>query len=193
MIDTIREIGVFMLAAQAVVHFAPGRQYEKYIKSVSGIIILLLFLKPVLQLAGAVWEEPQVLLEKWEGLADMPDFSALSQTDGVTDEVAARMETELQERLNRELTEDEYFVSRVSIRLVQEPGAETGTLLPEITVFMREQVGEEEGGQIGIEKIVVGQPRETDTDALFLSYRTRFAVLLGMEEERVEVRPDGRG
>ena len=43
MLDTIREIGIFMIAAQAVVHFAPGRQYEKYIKSVSGIIILLLF------------------------------------------------------------------------------------------------------------------------------------------------------
>lgn len=193
MIDTIREIGIFMLAAQAVVHFAPGRQYEKYIKSVSGIIILLLFLKPVLQLAGAVWEEPQALWEKWEGMTDMPDFPALSQMDGVTDEVVARMETELQEQLNRELTEDEYFVSRVSIRFIQEPGTEAGMLLPEITVFMREQAGEEEGGQIGIEKIVVGQPQETDTDAPFLSYRTRFAVLLGMEEERVEVRPDGRG
>ena len=63
MLDTIREIGVFMIAAQAVVHFAPGRQYEKYIKSVSGIIVLILFLKPVLRLAGAAWEEPQVLLE----------------------------------------------------------------------------------------------------------------------------------
>ena len=31
MLETIRQIGVFMIAAQAVVHFAPGRQYEKYI------------------------------------------------------------------------------------------------------------------------------------------------------------------
>ena len=61
MLDAIREIGIFMIAAQAVVHFEPGRQYEKYIKSVSGIVMLLLFLKPVLQLAGAVWEEPQAL------------------------------------------------------------------------------------------------------------------------------------
>ena len=65
MLDTIREIGIFMIAAQAVVHFAPGRQYEKYIKSVSGIIILLLFLQPVLRFSGIVWEEPQALLEKW--------------------------------------------------------------------------------------------------------------------------------
>ena len=104
MLDTIREIGVFMIAAQAVVHFAPGRQYEKYIKSVSGIIVLILFLKPVLWLAGAAWEEPQVLLEKWVDLTDMPDVSVNVQADGVAEEVASRMERELTERLNRELT-----------------------------------------------------------------------------------------
>ena len=64
MLDTLREIGIFMIAAQAVIHFAPGKQYGKYIKSLSGIIILLLFLKPVLQLAGIPWEEPQILREK---------------------------------------------------------------------------------------------------------------------------------
>ncbi len=193
MLETIRQIGIFMIAAQAVVHFAPGRQYEKYIKSVSGIIILLLFLKPVLQLAGAAWEEPQALMEKWEELTDMPDFSIKTQTGGVTKEVIARMESEVRDRLNRELTGEAYFVNRVSIWLVPDPGAEAGTLLPEITVFLREKAGEEESGQIEIEEIVIGQPRETDTGEPFLSYRSRFAALLEMEEERVEVRPDGGG
>lgn len=192
MLDTIREIGVFMIAAQAVVHFAPGRQYEKYIKSVSGIIILILFLKPVLQLAGAAWEEPQVLLEKWMDMTDMPDVSVNVQADGVAGEVASRMERELTERLNRELEGDTYFVSRVSIRLIQDPEAETGTFLPEITVFLRERA-KEESGLIGIDEIVIGQPQETETGEPFLSYRSRFAALLEMEEERVEVRPDGRG
>lgn len=193
MLETIRQIGIFMIAAQAVVHFAPGRQYEKYIKSVSGIIILLLFLKPVLQLAGAAWEEPQALMEKWEELTDMPDFSVKTQTGGVTKEVIARMESEVRDRLNRELTGEVYFVNRVSIRLVPDPGAEAGVLLPEITVFLREKAGEEESGQIEIEEIVIGQPRETDTGEPFSSYRSRFAALLEMEEERVEVRPDGGG
>ena len=192
MLDTIREIGVFMIAAQAVVHFAPGRQYEKYIKSVSGIIVLILFLKPVLRLAGAAWEEPQVLLEQWVDLTDMPDVSVNVQADGVAEEVASRMERELTERLNRELTGDAYFVSRVSIRLILDPEAETGTFLPEITVFLRERA-KEESGLIGIEEIVIGQPQETETGEPFLSYRSRFAALLEMEEERVEVRPDGRG
>lgn len=193
MLETIRQIGVFMIAAQAVVHFAPGRQYEKYIKSVSGIMILLLFLKPVLQSAGAEWEEPRALLEKWESSADLPDFSVKMQTGGVTEEVAARMETALMGRLNRELTGEAYFVSRVSLRLVQDPGAEAGTLLPEITVFLRERAEAEAGRRIEIGEIVIGQTPETDAGEPFSSYRSRFAVLLEMEEERVEVRPDGRG
>lgn len=193
MLDAIRQIGVFMIAAQAVVHFAPGRQYEKYIKSVSGIIILLLFLKPVFQLAGAAWEDPQVLWEKWEQMTDMPGFSDEMQIDDVSEEVVDRMEAEVKEQLNRELEKDVYLVSRVSIRLVQKPEAEEGTLLPQVEILMKERAGEEESVQIGVEEIVVGQPQESVPDESFSSYRARFAAVLGMEEENVEVRRDGRG
>lgn len=193
MLDAIRQIGVFMIAAQAVVHFAPGRQYEKYIKSVSGIIILLLFLKPVFQLAGTAWEEPQLLWEKWEKLTDMPDFSDEIQAGDVSGEVVGRMEAEVKDQLNRELETDAYYVSRVTIRFVQKPGAEEGALLPQVEILMRERAGEEESVRIGIEEIVVGQPQESVPDESFSSYRARFAIVLGMEEENVEVRRDGRG
>lgn len=193
MLDAVREIGIFMIAAQAVIHFAPGKQYERYIKSVSGIIILLLFLKPVLQLAGAAWEEPQTLFEKWGELTDMPDFSEEAQTGGVTGEVVSRMAAEIKERLNRELETDAYFVSRVSIRFSREQDAETGTLLPEVEIWLQERTAEEESGQIGIEEIVIGHTDEAVQDASLLSYQIRFAALLGMEQERVEVRRDGRG
>ncbi|MDE5717862.1 MAG: stage III sporulation protein AF [Lachnospiraceae bacterium] len=191
MIDAVREIGIFMIAAQAAIHFAPGKQYERYIKSVSGMIILLLFLKPVLQLAGDVWEEPQILLEKWEEFTDMPDFSEGVQTEGVTGEVVSRMAAEIKERLNRELQEDTYFVSRVSVRFTRERDAETETLLPEVEIWMKGRAEEEESGRIGIEEIVIGQPQEPVQDMSFSDYRMRFAALLGMEEERVEVRRDG--
>lgn len=191
MIDAVREIGIFMIAAQAAIHFAPGKQYERYIKSVSGMIILLLFLKPVLQLAGDVWEEPQILLEKWAEFTDMPDFSEGVQTEGVTGEVVSRMAAEIKERLNRELQEDTYFVSRVSVRFTRERDAETETLLPEVEIWMKGRAEEEESGRIGIEEIVIGQPQEPVQDMSFSDYRIRFAALLGMEEERVEVRRDG--
>lgn len=193
MLDTIRQIGVFMIAAQAIVHFAPGRQYEKYIKSVSGIVILLLFLKPVLRFTGTVWEEPQILRENWEDLTDIPDFTEIPQIDDVSEEVIGRMETEMREQLNKELETDAYFVSRVSIFLIQEPGAEEGTLMPQVEILMRRRAEEEEGEQIGIGEIVVGQSQKSVLDESLLSYRARFAAVLGMEEDNVEVRRDERG
>lgn len=117
MLSTIREIGIFMIAAQAVIHFAPGKQYEKYIKSVSGVIILLLFLRPFLQLAGAQWKSPEAVLEKLEELTDMPDFPDEGENMKAGDAAVSRMETEVRALLNRELEGDEYCVKQVSIRL----------------------------------------------------------------------------
>lgn len=124
---------------------------------------------------------------------DVPEVSGTVRTDTVTDEVVGRMEEEVKERLNRELEGDAYFVSRVSIRFTQKPGTEAGMLLAGVEILMRERAEGEERGQIGIAEIVVGQPEETMSDDGFSSYRAQFAALLGMEEERVEVRPDGRG
>lgn len=202
MLKNIREIGIFMIAAQAVIRFAPGRQYEKYIKSVSGIIILLLFLKPFLQLSGAEWKGPEAVLEKLEEVTDMPDFSALEK--GVGEEgsdwvgadmdsaVVSRMEAEIKEFLNRELSEDGYRVKQVSIRLEKNPAQGDELCLSQITVRMGRASETEEERAIGIDRIVIGDT-ENEEETVFLQYRSRFAALLEVEEERVEVRLDGRG
>ncbi len=124
MLKNIREIGIFMIAAQTVIHFAPGRQYEKYIKSVSGIIILLLFL----QLSGAEWKDAEAVLEKLEEVTDMPalqSFEGSRSADGavgwgtgVGSTVTGRMETKIRELLNRELEGEEYCIEQVSLRKI---------------------------------------------------------------------------
>lgn len=202
MLKNIREIGIFMIAAQAVIRFAPGRQYEKYIKSVSGIIILLLFLKPFLQLSGAEWKGPEAVLEKLEEVTDMPDFSALENGVGEEDSdwmgadmdsaVVSRMEAEIKEFLNRELSEDDYRVKQVSIRLEKNPAQGDELCLLQITVRMGRASETEEERAIGIDRIVIGDT-ENEEETVFLQYRSRFAALLEVEEERVEVRLDGRG
>lgn len=202
MLKNIREIGIFMIAAQAVIRFAPGRQYEKYIKSVSGIIILLLFLKPFLQLSGAEWKGPEAVLEKLEEVTDMPDFSALEKDVGeegsdwmgadMDSAVVSRMEAEIKEFLNRELSEDDYRVKQVSIRLEKNPAQGDELCLSQITVRMGRASETEEERAIGIDRIVIGDT-ENEEETVFLQYRSRFAALLEVEEERVEVRLDGRG
>ncbi len=198
MLDSIREIGIFMIAAQAVVHFAPGKQYEKYIKSVAGIVILLLFLRPFLQLSGAEWREPGEVLEK---LTDMPAFpggeanaekASLGQIDaGLGRAAVSRMEAEVETLLNRELNGDDYRVKRVSIQLAEDPLQEGEWVLSAVKITMTKRAEREEGSRIGIDEIVIGNEPDAEAENVLSEYRRRFAALLGIEEKRVEVGQDG--
>jgi len=198
MLDSIREIGIFMIAAQAVVHFAPGKQYEKYIKSVAGIVILLLFLRPFFQLSGTEWREPGEVLEK---LTDMPAFpggevNAEKASPGQMDAgpgraAVSRMEAEVKTLLNRELNGDDYRVKRVSIQLAEDPLQEGERVLSEVKITMTKRTETEEGSRIGIDEIVIGNEPDAEAENVLSEYRRRFAALLGIEEKRVEVGQDG--
>lgn len=49
--EGIREIGIFLVIAQAVLYFVPGEAYEKYVKVMIGVIMIALAAQSVL---GAV-------------------------------------------------------------------------------------------------------------------------------------------
>lgn len=192
MLQTIREIGVFMIMAQAIVHFAPGKQYEKYVKSISGVIILLLFLKPFVEMAGGQWQMPSAVFERLEESGGMPDFPAVSAVTGesvVEDAVVRQMEEEIADRLNRELLEDSCLVKQVELTLLTEEKSAGGEAAFSVMVVMGERpVG---SGEIVVDEITVGASRRKEDETLE-AYRLRFAGLLGWEEDRVEVRWDGR-
>lgn len=198
MLKNIREIGIFMIAAQAVIHFAPGKQYEKYIKSVAGIIILLLFLKPFLQLSGEEWRGSEAVLKKLEKVTDMRGFSEgepdMLKESGVGGVMVSSMEAEVKDLLNRELEKDDYRVKRVAVRLAKNPEQGDEMCLSQIEIWMvrASETEEEEEKPIRIDRVVIGDTEDGEGN-VFLQYRGRFAALLGVEEERVEVRLDGGG
>ena len=190
MIKTIREIGIFMIAAQAVVHFAPGVRYEKYIKSISGVIVLLLFLKPFLQMSGGKWEEPGQILAEMAELTEMPALPETTQITSAKDAAAARMEEEIQKLLNQDLAEENRYVKRVVVRLEEGQSLIPEDQMPFVEVFIGQR---EESGLIVVEEITIGEtadPEKTEEEQV---YRKRFAGLLGIPEENVEVKMDGRG
>lgn len=191
MLQNIKEIGIFMILAQAVVHFAPGRQYEKYIKSISGVIILLLFLRPFVQVAGGQWQEPAAVLEGIRETAKLPELSAdLAKISGagVEEAVTERMEEELAARLNRELAGEDCFVKQVRLILAErmEPSEEEVTFSVEVVVGERRT----DDSGIAVEKITIGTGKEGENGALE-AVRLRIADLLGLEENCVEVKWDG--
>lgn len=48
----IRDIAVFLIVSAAVLHVVPGKDYRKYIRFFTGLILILLLAEPILELSG---------------------------------------------------------------------------------------------------------------------------------------------
>ena len=116
LIELIKRIGIFMIAAQAVLHFTPGQKYEKYIKLIVGMMVLLQFVMPLRSILNgteidwnAQMEEMERMLET-EGLTDETAGSS-----SVADAVISSLENEIKSKLNNEIPEEDYVIASVRV------------------------------------------------------------------------------
>lgn len=114
LVETIQKIGIFLIAAQAIMHFAPGNAYTKYIKLIVGIMVLVLFLSPVYQIItdemiflslderryGIVEEQTQTqgFSMGWDEMESYIEKQTWKQ-----ETVLEQMEDEIKSRLNDEI------------------------------------------------------------------------------------------
>lgn len=120
MLENIRRIGIFMIVAQTVMHFAAGKQYEKYMKMIAGVIVLLQFISPFVSSAGDItdkWrEEADKMWEQTERLSSGRQSETYAGNYAET--VALRqIEKEVKARLNEVIEDREYCIETVSIDL----------------------------------------------------------------------------
>lgn len=142
MLENIRQIGMFMIIAQTVMHFAAGRHYEKYMKIISGVIVLLLFVRPFVSdsdnIAARWQEEAARIMEQI-----MERSEAGYQTSYVTDSTQAaviqQIEEEIRSRLNDRISERGEQVTEVTIDLGRS-GEAAGTGSGEELVFERVRI-----------------------------------------------------
>ena len=114
--ELIKRIGIFMIAAQAVIHFTPGQKYEKYIKLIVGMMVLSQFVVPLRSMVSGMETD-------WG--AQMADMEKLLEAEGTVDEIAAstsvtesvinRLENEIKSKLNNEISGESYVVSNVRV------------------------------------------------------------------------------
>lgn len=119
LVDLIKRIGIFMIAAQAVIHFAPDQKYGKYMKLIVSIMILLQFLTPVYGIFTGLDED------RSEWLSDIRmDYSLeeMSGAESTEDALIVSMENEIKSKLNSEAKNQNYRIVnvRVSLRTLQE-------------------------------------------------------------------------
>ncbi|MDE6663608.1 MAG: stage III sporulation protein AF [Lachnospiraceae bacterium] len=121
-VESICKIGIFMIAAQAVIHFAPAAKYEKYMRLVVGIIVLLQFLVPINKItddidgsweAEADWSMQLADMEKEleRGLA----VEGGDEGSQFSENFISGMEMEIKSRLNSTLEEENYSILKVNV------------------------------------------------------------------------------
>lgn len=210
MLENIRRIGVFMIAAQTVIHFAAGKQYEKYMKIIAGVIVLLQFLSPFVSSSeeilakwqgqiGRVMEQTKSSHGNWQGMPYAVE--SLEKT------ALRKSEEEIKSKLNDVISDKNVQVTDVSIDLEENAGSnEWDFQCIRVTVQRLEPTKEkivQEGTRqaIRIDKVTVGgeaslgnmleeeQERETGfrQGARSQEYRELFAQTMGIAQDRVEV------
>ncbi len=215
MLENIRRIGIFMIVAQTMIHFAAGKQYEKYMKIIAGAIVLLQFISPFVTSTAQITAKWQEEIEKMTDQAKRLDKEWQLEsyvTDYAKTEALRQIEEEVKSRLNEVTADREYYVSDVSINLEGNGekigfGAEAGQSgweFRSVRIALRERADIENGIQdenrangILIEKITIGGAKESEAeyeerkdqihDTIIEEYRHLFAQTLGIAIDRVEV------
>lgn len=125
--QTICRVGIFMICAQAIIHFRPEGSYEKYLKLLVGSMILIQLFLPVGRLL--FWGDGQELALKSEEF--MEELEA---------EMAAAEENALEtESLLEQMTLEEVR-RRVEEARILEEGSEPSLDLPESELIEIEPV-----------------------------------------------------
>ncbi|MCM1087152.1 MAG: stage III sporulation protein AF [Muribaculaceae bacterium] len=143
LVENIQKIGIFMIVAQAVLHFAPGAKYEKYIRLIVGIMILLQFLNPLYRLLGKTADDWEAWITESVGALDMDGSQAdIQASSTVAEALVKNMEEEIKEKLNDGLTEEGYTVINVIVKLEmpEEKGSEQYRL-DKVRVALRQRSG----------------------------------------------------
>lgn len=116
-----------MIAAQAVIHFAPSQKYEKYIKLIVGMMILVQFVLPFHQMTGdggvdwkAVWEGSESGTDMGVWAAE-ETFAQLDleniHRDNRKRQILEQMGNEIKSKLNNYTGEEGYLVTNVTVSI----------------------------------------------------------------------------
>lgn len=170
MIENIKRIGLFMIAAQTFMHFAAGQQYEKYMKIIAGVIVILLFISPFSSAQGNLADQWQKEAEQITDIMEEYDSSwaekMLDADYGSGREVVSRFEEEIRRKLNNGRTQDEYYVTDVAVdweKNVDKSGTGIQDMaIGRIRITLQQPAQTEygrmpeEGSHIAIERIQIG-------------------------------------
>ena len=118
LVELISKMGIFMIASQAVIHFAPAQKYEKYIKLIVSIVILLQFLSPIYKLVNGTEMDWGTQFSNLKTELDEGEFIyGTIEGNPLNESIIAGMEKEIKTKLNNEISGEGYSVIKVDVEI----------------------------------------------------------------------------
>lgn len=112
MVGVIKEICIFIIIAQAILFFVPGKSYVKYVRILVGIIMIMRMTEPIFTLVLSD-DRQQEIQERIQMLEDKMDMeSEKTELGGSEMGIYESLEKELKNRL--EYCESDYEILRVN-------------------------------------------------------------------------------
>ena len=185
----MKRASIFMILAQAIVHFRPSPAYEKYFKFLTGIMTLVILALPVMELLhsgiSTQYEESLILYQqKLKEASGLEISEELSPCMSCQETQENKIKSKLNNYKQKELSD--YEVKEVILMA----DAEEGEPLIQLLVSARSGDAKE----IDIGKIVLeressdkGTDRSAEEGRLEALQREA-AEILGIEERQVEVK-----
>lgn len=186
--EAVKRIGIFMVCAQAILHFKPAQKYGKYLKLLVSVMVLVQLLVPFMNLFTHK-EESEFLLRVQQLQTEMDeDIKLLEYENSLNEEnILQKVEVEIKSKINKVATKYNIKIQKMT----WEHADYTGNV-----VIYAQEVADLQGDGIRIEpvskagQIVVSGEKEEKKGAEDEKTQVLLkeaALILGIEEEQIEV------
>lgn len=145
MLSVIKEIGIFIVIAQAILYFVPGDTYVKYVKILIGIMMIAKMISPVFSLLSENGIE-EIILQGEALLRELENTGEECVESSMYGEIYIEIGKEIENKLNQNPAEG-YAVEQVK---VMQEGDDH-----EILLYVTRQMGVMEKGQLSEKELEV--------------------------------------
>lgn len=183
--EFLKRASVFMILAQAIIHFRPSPVYEKYIRFLAGIMtVVILFLPMMEQFRKGVESDYWDSLVEYREQVEKASRENFSMQDTSSNVYVQAAEKEIRDTINKSLTGENVIVSRVELTGAADGKGEETV----IKIFVRGKTGQDSAGnKITVDAISVGGWKEENCGADNVRLKEKIAEILQTDSSNLKV------
>lgn len=182
MVSVIKEICIFIIIAQAILFFVPGRSYVKYVRILVGIIMILKMTEPIFALVLNE-DKQQEIKDRIQMLEDRMDLE--SENIGLEESeigIYESLENELKSRLDQ--CESDYDI--VGVRFSEEIYSGTDYGGNEEIIITVSEKGASSESTIRIDPVRLDEGKAPDLEKEE-ELKSMYGTCIGVDTDRIKI------